>query len=98
MVKPKTQYSVCTVSVLIVERLDGCQMSSSKRIDMYRDFAAGVLSVCGPPSPPMTPPPYTLYMYVYTVYLFSQGRGESYPEKRLEGLYIVHKAGQKIPT
>ncbi len=54
------------------------------------------------PSPPMTPyfPPYTLYsVYVYTVYLFTQGRGEGVEltREKVRGA-IVHKAGSKIPT
>jgi hypothetical protein len=41
------------------------------------------------PSPPMTPYPPLYTVYVYTVHLFTQGRGgrrgESYPERKLEG-------------
>ncbi len=48
-------------------------MSTSKIIDLYRDFAAGIyLSEAQNPIPP--PPLQTVY--VYTVYLFTQGRGE----------------------
>jgi hypothetical protein len=62
------------------------------------DFAAGVY-LSEAPSPPMTPypPPYTLYsVYVYTVYLFTQGgrKGGDEPERRLEGQQFT-KLGQK---
>jgi hypothetical protein len=51
-------------------------MSSSKKIDLQRDFAAGVY-LSEAPSPTMIPyPPSPLHIvYVYTVYLFTQGRG-----------------------
>jgi len=57
---------------------------------------AGVLSACGPlPSyDPILPPLHTVY--VYTVWLFTQGRGEGGKltrEKVREA--IVHKAGRK---
>jgi hypothetical protein len=48
-------------------------MSLSKK----RDFAAGVLSVSGPPHPiydPIHTPIHNLYMY--TVYLYTPGKGE----------------------
>ncbi len=49
------------------------------------DFAAGVyLSVVS--SPPMTPYPPLYTVYVYTVYLFTQGGA------------TVHKARSKIPN
>jgi hypothetical protein len=55
------------------------------KIDLQRDFAGGVLSET--PSPSFDPIiPHTVY--VYTVYLFTHGRGragERYPERRLEG-------------
>ncbi len=48
-------------------------MSSSKHIDRYRDYAAGVhMSEAQNAIPP--PPLHTVY--VYTVYLFTQGTGE----------------------
>jgi hypothetical protein len=50
-------------------------------------FAAGVLSVRGP-------------SHVYTVYLFTQERGEGGGELTKEKVIgaMVHKAGSKIPT
>jgi hypothetical protein len=50
-----------------------------------RGFATGVyLSEAQNPIPP--PPPYTLFMWLYTVYLFTQGRGgrRVEPERRGE--------------
>ena len=47
------------------------------KIDLFRDFAAGVyLSEAQNPIP--SPPPYTLYIYVYTLYsiLIHTGKGE----------------------
>ncbi len=59
--------------------------SSKKKIDQYRDFAAGVyLSLVQNPIPPSLP---HCLVYVCTVYLFTQGRGggvEIEPERRLE--------------
>jgi hypothetical protein len=50
-----------------------CKMSSSKNIDLSRDFAAGVyLSDAQNPIP--TPPPLHT-VYVYTGYLFTKGSG-----------------------
>jgi hypothetical protein len=53
------------------------------------------------PSPPMTPyfPPLHT-VYVYTVYLFTRGRGEGGGELTREKVRgaIVYKAGSKIPT
>jgi hypothetical protein len=49
-------------------------MSSLQKYYMKRDFVAGVY-LSEAPSPPMTPyPPHTVY--VYTVYLFTQGMGD----------------------
>ena len=58
-------------------------MSSSKIIDLYRDFAAGVY-VCVAWNPIPLPP---LHMvYVYTVYLFTQGMvGDGGGEGEREG-------------
>jgi hypothetical protein len=60
-------------------------------------LAAGVLSVCGPfpfYDPILHPPPHTVY--VYTVYLFTQGRGggRELTREKVRGA-IVHKAGRK---
>jgi hypothetical protein len=64
-------------------------MSSSRKIDLQRYFAAGVY-LSEAPSPPMTP--YTLHIvYVYTVYIFTQGRGEG-GEMKVIGA-TGHKAG-----
>jgi hypothetical protein len=75
-------------------------MSSSKKINLSSDFAAGVyLSEAHNPVPP--PPLHTVF--VYTVYLFLQGRekgGRVEPETRSQthrGV-TVHKAGSKIRT
>jgi hypothetical protein len=70
-------------------------MSSSKKLT-YRDFAAGVNLLM-----PRTPYPSPLHtVYVYTVYLFTQGRrewGEFSTREKVCGA-TVHKAGSKIPT
>ncbi len=55
-------------------------MSSSKTIDLQRDFAAGVWG----PEPHTPPPP----VYVCTVHLLTQRKGAGgivEPERRLEG-------------
>jgi hypothetical protein len=39
-------------------------MSSSKKIDLYRDFAAGIY--LSQAQKPHTSPPYTLYIYVHS--------------------------------
>jgi len=59
-------------------------MLSSKKIDPYMDFAAGVY--LSEAQTPTFPPPYTPYVYAYTVYLFTKGRGERVePERSGEG-------------
>ncbi len=72
-------------------------MSSSKKIDMYRDFAAGVYlsEALFPPmtAHPPTPPQHTVY--VYTVHLFTQGRGEEELTKEKVRGATVHKPGSK---
>jgi hypothetical protein len=51
------------------------QMLSSKKIDLLRDLAAGFY-MSEAPSPPMPHTPPLLHnVYVYTVYLFTEGRG-----------------------
>ncbi len=50
-------------------------MSSSKKFHLLRDFAAGVC---------LRPEPHTT-VYVYTVYLFTQGRGEGGELNQREG-------------
>ncbi len=50
-------------------------MPSSKKMDLKRDFAAGVLSVWGSLSS-YEPKPHLHIVYVYTVYFFTQGREE----------------------
>jgi hypothetical protein len=72
-------------------------MSSSKEIDLYREFTAGVyLPEAQNPIP--APPPLRT-VYVFTVYLFTQRKGWAVePERRGEGGATVHKAGSKIPT
>jgi hypothetical protein len=55
-------------------------MSSSKKIDFWRDFAAVVyLSEAQDPIPPL----HTVYMYA--VYLFTQGTGEGGELNQREG-------------
>ncbi len=65
-------------------------MSSSKRIDLKGTFPAGVyLSEAQNPIPP---PPYTLYsVYLYTIYLITQWRGESLLREK----YSVPRFNQK---
>ncbi len=59
-------------------------MSSSKKIDLWRDFAAGVyLSEAQNPLHP--PPPYTFYTCIQYTYSHREGGGRVEPERRLEG-------------
>jgi len=51
-------------------------MSTSEKIDLYRDFAAGVYLSEAPSSPLIHTPPYTLYTCILNRYLFTLGRGE----------------------
>ncbi len=45
-----------------------------------------------------TTTPYTMYTYVYSEYLFTQGRGgRRWTSEKVKGA-TVHKAGSKIPT
>jgi hypothetical protein len=73
-------------------------MSSSKKVDLLRDFAAGVYqSVAQNP----IPPPYTLYTCIQYTYSHREGgggRGElNQREKKVRGA-TVNTAGSKIPT
>jgi hypothetical protein len=73
-------------------------MSSSKKMDLHRDFAVGAyLSVAQNP----LPLPSLHNVYVYTVYLFTQGRwvggNKSWTRGKVRWA-TFHKAGSKIPT
>jgi hypothetical protein len=64
-------------------------MSSSKKIDLKKDFAAGVhLSEAQNPTPPSL---HTVYVCTHT---HSEGGGRVEPERRLEGQQFT-KMGQK---
>jgi hypothetical protein len=69
-------------------------MSIFKVIDLYRDFAAGRIFLIPRAH---THPPLTHCVYVYTVYLFTQGRGGGGCgiREKVRGA-TVHKAGSKI--
>ncbi len=62
-------------------------MSSSKKIVLLRDFAAGVIVWGHLSYDPDPPPPYTLYTCIlYTNSYWKGGEGARIePEKRLEG-------------
>ncbi len=72
-------------------------MLSSKKIDLQRDFAAGV---CLSEAQNPIPLPLTNCVLVYcTVYLLTQGRGEGVRVTREKGRgATVHKAGSRIAT
>ncbi len=60
-------------------------MSSSKKIDLYREFAAGVyLSGAPSPPPPLPSPPMRLTHCVRLICILTRGGGVK-PERRLEG-------------
>jgi hypothetical protein len=63
-------------------------MSSSKEIDPYRGFAAGVYP-SEAQEPHTLPPPLThcicVYSIQYRTYSHREGRGRVIPERRLEG-------------
>jgi hypothetical protein len=71
-------------------------MSSSKKIDLLKDFAQ--VFICLRPRTPYPPLPYTLYTSIQ--YTFSHtgkeggGGGRVKPERRLEGQQFT-KLGQK---
>ncbi len=70
------------------------------KIYLLRDSAAGVY-LFEAPSLLLPPPPYTLFiLYVYTLYLFTQGRGGGVVELTREKVRgaTVHKAPSKTPT
>jgi hypothetical protein len=74
-------------------------MSSSKQIDLLRDFSAGFYLSKGP-EPHIPRPPYTLYsIRVYSVLIHTgeEGGGRVEPERKLEGQQFT-KLGRKIPT
>jgi hypothetical protein len=60
-----------------------CKMSSSIKIELWRDIAAGVyLSEAQKTCPS---PLYTLYKCIQYVYLFIEGRGESWTREKVRG-------------
>ncbi len=71
-----------------------CKMSSSKKIDLWRDFASGVyLSEAQSPVPP---PPYKLYTCIQYTYSHREGGGESWTsENGATGESTVRKFGWK---
>jgi hypothetical protein len=78
-------------------------MLSSKKIDLYRDFADGVY-LSEAPSPPLTPyppppsPALTHGIHVYCLLIHTgNGRGESLTREKVRRA-TVHKAGSKIST
>jgi hypothetical protein len=72
-------------------------MSSSKNIDLSRDFAAGVYVSTG--QRPIHPPPFTHCKCVYSILIHTR-KGEGGEVNQREGYRgaTVHKAGSKIPT
>jgi hypothetical protein len=88
-----------SMSVAYIERLDIFQTSLSKKIDLQRDFAAGVFYPSEAPFPPMTPyslPPFPHCIRVYSI-LIPTGRGGGANQR--EG--YMGKSSQsrsKIPT
>ncbi len=74
-------------------------MSLSKKIDLYRDFAA-VVYLSEAHSPPMTPLPPSLAhcMRVYCILIHEgKGGGRELTREKVRGA-TVHKTWLKIPT
>jgi hypothetical protein len=68
-------------------------MSSSKKIDLERDFAASIyLSEAQNPIPPLT---HCIRLYSVLIHTGKGGGGSAREKVRGE---TVHKAGSKIPT
>jgi hypothetical protein len=74
-------------------------MSSYKKLNCNGTLRQ-MFNVYLPEAQNLIPPfPYTLYVYVYAVYLFTQGRGEGGLLNQREGERgAVYKAGSKIPV
>jgi hypothetical protein len=70
----KLLWTSCAIFTNGKTHIRQCKMSSSKKIDLWRGLCgtSRCLSVWGPE--PHTSPPSTT-VYVYTVYVFTQGRG-----------------------
>jgi hypothetical protein len=68
-------------------------MSSSNKIDLYRDFAAGVYLSEGQNPMHCTPPPYTCIQFTDSQREMGE-RGRVEPDRRLEGHQFT-KLGRK---
>jgi hypothetical protein len=92
----------CTVTLSTMHQITIKTPNSKCRlfliIHLYRDLAADVY-LSEAPSRPMTPnppPPPIHTVYAYTVYLFTQGRGEEgeLTREKVTGA-MLHKAGRQ---